>query len=111
MHAQTTALTVATPNPHLLRGALVEFPAFSDSFQDVRTSNDTRVSIDNNAGAGSALAGLAIASGSWDQCLQARRTFLSCPQQELSPGRHISGLTVERCFLPGALAVHEMAAC
>ena len=76
--AQTTALEVSSPNPHVLRGALVEFPAFSDAFDDVRTSNDTRVSIDNNAGAVSALAGLHVASGSWDQCLQVR-----CPVVDL----------------------------
>lgn len=63
---------MSSPNPHVLYGALVEFPAFSDRFDDVRTSNDTRVSIDNNAGAVSALAGLGVASGSWDQCLQVR---------------------------------------
>jgi len=57
-------------NPHTLTGALVEFPSFSDALSDVRTSNDTRVTIDNNAAAISALAGLNIASGSWDQCLQ-----------------------------------------
>ncbi|CAL5228455.1 g11593 [Coccomyxa viridis] len=57
-------------NPHTLTGALVEFPSFSDTLQDVRTSNDTRVTIDNNAAAISALAGLNEASGSWDQCLQ-----------------------------------------
>lgn len=57
-------------NPHALTGALVEFPSFSDTLEDVRTSNDTRVTIDNNAAAISALAGLNEASGSWDQCLQ-----------------------------------------
>jgi hypothetical protein len=70
--AQTTALNATGGNPHTLDGALVEFASFSDSFPDVRTLNDTRVSIDNNAGAVSALAGLAVASGSWDQCLQVR---------------------------------------
>ena len=70
--AQTTALNATGGNPHVLNGALVEFATFSDSFPDVRTLNDTRVSIDNNAGAVSALAGLAVATGSWDQCLQVR---------------------------------------
>ena len=50
----------------------MEFPIFSDALDDVRTSNDTRVTIDNNAAAISALAGLNEASGSWDQCLQVR---------------------------------------
>ncbi|CAL8466081.1 g5617 [Coccomyxa elongata] len=57
-------------NPHVLTGALVEFSSFSDVLDDSRTSNDTRVTIDNNAGAVSALAGLNEATGSWDQCLQ-----------------------------------------
>ena len=56
----------------MLTGALVEFSSFSDTLSDDRTSNDTRVSIDNNAGAISALAGLNEATGSWDQCLQVR---------------------------------------
>lgn len=56
----------------MLTGALVEFGSFSDRLNDDRASNDTRVSIDNNAAAVSALAGLNEATGSWDQCLQVR---------------------------------------
>ena len=67
---QANGLMSRDGNPHTLTGALVEFPSFSDTLQDVRTSNDTRVTIDNNAAAISALAGLNEASGSWDQCLQ-----------------------------------------
>ena len=67
---QANGLLSRDGNPHTLTGALVEFPSFSDTLQDVRTSNDTRVTIDNNAAAISALAGLNEASGSWDQCLQ-----------------------------------------
>ncbi len=70
MAVQANGLLSRDGNPHTLTGALVEFPSFSDTLQDVRTSNDTRVTIDNNAGAISALAGLNEASGSWDQCLQ-----------------------------------------
>ncbi len=62
----------------MLTGALVEFSSFSDSLSDNRASNDTRVSIDNNAGAISALAGLNQATGSWDQCLQVRRPTSPC---------------------------------
>ena len=67
---QANGLLSRDGNPHTLTGALVEFPSFSDTLNDVRTSNDTRVTIDNNAAAISALAGLNEASGSWDQCLQ-----------------------------------------
>ena len=72
MRAQANGLLSRDGNPHTLTGALVEFPSFSDALDDVRTSNDTRVTIDNNAAAISALAGLNEASGSWDQCLQVR---------------------------------------
>ena len=72
MCAQANGLLSRDGNPHTLTGALVEFPSFSDALDDVRTSNDTRVTIDNNAAAISALAGLNEASGSWDQCLQVR---------------------------------------
>ena len=64
----------------MLTGALVEFPSFSDALDDVRTSNDTRVTIDNNAAAISALAGLNEASGSWDQCLQVSLAAMHCTQ-------------------------------
>ncbi len=64
------ALFSTRPNPHTLTGAIVEFPSFEDKLEDIRTSNDTRVSIENNAGITSALAGLTQATGTWDQCLQ-----------------------------------------
>ena len=70
--AQENSLLSRWGNPHVLTGALVEFSSFSDVLDDSRTSNDTRVTIDNNAGAVSALAGLNEATGSWDQCLQVR---------------------------------------
>ena len=73
MCVQANGLLSNSGNPHTLTGALVEFPSFSDTLSDVRTSNDTRVTIDNNAAAISALAGLNEASGSWDQCLQVSR--------------------------------------
>ena len=72
---QANGLLSSSGNPHTLTGALVEFPGFSDTLSDLRTSNDTRVTIDNNAAAISALAGLNEASGSWDQCLQVSRIF------------------------------------
>ena len=58
------------PNPNVLTGAIIEFPAYDDKFADVRASNDSRVSIENNAGATAAFAGLNQATGTWDQCLQ-----------------------------------------
>lgn len=67
---QANGLLSGSGNPHVLTGALMEFPSFSDALVDMRTNNDTRVTIDNNAAAISALAGLNEASGSWDQCLQ-----------------------------------------
>ena len=70
---QANGLLSSSGNPHTLTGALVEFPSYSDTLSDLRTSNDTRVTIDNNAAAISALAGLNEASGSWDQCLQVSR--------------------------------------
>ena len=51
-------------------GAIVEFPTYDDAFADVRASNDSRVSIENNAAATSTFAGLNQATGTWDQCLQ-----------------------------------------
>lgn len=57
-------------NPNTLTGAVVEFPSFDDTYADVRASNDSRVSIENNAGFTSVLAGLNQATGTWDQCLQ-----------------------------------------
>lgn len=57
-------------NPNQLTGAVVEFSTFSDDYKDVRTSNDSRVSIENNAGITGAMAGLITAPGSWDSCLQ-----------------------------------------
>ncbi len=73
---QENSLLSRWGNPHVLTGALVEFSSFSDVLDDSRTSNDTRVTIDNNAGAVSALAGLNEATGSWDQCLQVRCNHL-----------------------------------
>lgn len=64
------ALFSKQPNPRTLTGAVVEFPSFEDRLEDMRTSNDTRVSIENNAGISASLAGLNEASGTWDQCLQ-----------------------------------------
>lgn len=61
------------PNYHILYGALVEGPGFSDFFADQRSDNSSRVVIDNNAGFQSALAGLEEAPGSWEQCLQVGR--------------------------------------
>ena len=40
------------------------------ALQDVRTNDDARVTIENNAGITGAMAGLQQAPGSWDSCLQ-----------------------------------------
>ena len=63
-------------NPHTLTGAVVAFGSFSDTLNDVRTANDTRVSIDNNAPFAAALAGLNSATGTWSQCLQGFGVFM-----------------------------------
>ena len=65
-----THLYGPAPDANVMRGAIVEFPAFDDHYGDVRASNDSRVSIENNAGATVALAGLNQATGTYDQCLQ-----------------------------------------
>ncbi|KAL4443449.1 hypothetical protein ABPG75_011186 [Micractinium tetrahymenae] len=55
-----TALNVATPNPHVVKGALVGGPAGpTDSYADDRTNyQNNEVAIDYNAGFTGALAGL-----------------------------------------------------
>lgn len=67
---QANALLVGTANPHVLTGALPRFSAFSDSYLDVRTNNDSRVDIGNNAAITGTCAGLVDAPGTWEQCLQ-----------------------------------------
>lgn len=64
------ALYTPKPNPHVLRGALVSNPRTWDFFEDSRTSNDTTVGVDQNAGLTGAAAALNQASGTYDQCLQ-----------------------------------------
>lgn len=51
-------------------GAFEQDPRTWDFFDDNRGSNDTWVSIDNNAGFTGALAGLNQVTGTYDQCLQ-----------------------------------------
>ncbi|CAL8470908.1 g10450 [Coccomyxa elongata] len=58
------------PNPNTLYGALVEGPIFSDTFQDVRNLNQTRVMLEYNAGFQGAAAGLLESPGTWEVCLQ-----------------------------------------
>ena len=67
---QVENLYSSDPNPHVLYGALPEGPGHSDNYQDIRSSNSSRVQLDYNAGFQGALAGLAEAPGSWEQCLQ-----------------------------------------
>jgi hypothetical protein len=59
-----------SPNPHVLNGALVYNPEDSDNFKDSRTSNDTWVSIEYNAGLAGVAAALNQAKSTYDQCLQ-----------------------------------------
>ncbi|KAK9828913.1 hypothetical protein WJX72_002766 [[Myrmecia] bisecta] len=58
------------PNPHVLEGALVMGGGTTDAFQDVRSVNDTQVSIEWQSGLTGSLAGLNQAAGTYDQCLQ-----------------------------------------
>lgn len=67
---QANALLVSTPNPHTLEGATPQFATFSDSYEDVRTSNDSRVDIGTNVAITGTAAGLIDAPGTWEQCLQ-----------------------------------------
>ena len=64
------ALYTPKANPSVLRGALVANPRSWDFFEDSRTSNDTMVGIDQNAGMTGAAAALNEATGTYDQCLQ-----------------------------------------
>jgi endoglucanase len=64
------ALYTPKANPSVLRGALVSNPRSWDFFEDSRTSNDTMVGIDQNAGLTGAAAALNQATGTYDQCLQ-----------------------------------------
>ena len=57
-------------NPHVLKGALIAAPKPWDFYEDARTSNDTRVGVDQNAGFTTSAAGLNEAAGTYDQCLQ-----------------------------------------
>lgn len=50
--------------------AVVQNPENSDNFMDWRTSNDTWVSIEYNAGLAGVAAALNQATRSYDQCLQ-----------------------------------------
>jgi hypothetical protein len=65
-----TQLYINKPNPHVLTGALVYQPDFSDAFLNERPLNASRAGILNNVGFTAAAAGLNQAPGSWEQCLQ-----------------------------------------
>ena len=43
-------LLVDKPNPHVLLGAIPQFETFSDKLDDLRTLNDTRVSLSSSIG-------------------------------------------------------------
>jgi cellulose synthase/poly-beta-1,6-N-acetylglucosamine synthase-like glycosyltransferase len=64
------ALYNPSPNPDQPVGALVSFETFGDSLSDVRTGNDTRVSIDFQPGWAGTMAGLNQISGTYEECLQ-----------------------------------------
>lgn len=65
-----TQLYLNKANPHVLTGALVYQPDFSDDFMNQRPLNASRASIQNNVGFTAASAGLNQAPGTWEQCLQ-----------------------------------------
>lgn len=47
----------------------------SDNFADVRSLNDTKVGIEANAAFTGAIAGLIMAPGNWELCLQGYGPF------------------------------------
>ena len=63
-------LSVDAPNPHILYGAVPYFNKYSDDFPDVRSQNESRIDIVNNAAFAGTAAGLIDAPGTWEQCLQ-----------------------------------------
>lgn len=67
---QANGLLAGTANPHVLTGAIPRFNAFSDSYQDLRTDNSSRVDLGNNVAIAGVCAGLTNAPGTWEQCLQ-----------------------------------------
>ncbi len=69
MHMLTWVGDHVQDNPHVVRGALVEGSSDGvDDWPDVRTRNESRVALENNAGFTSALAGLnELNSPTWPQ--------------------------------------------
>ena len=67
---QVTGLLNPDPNPFIVYGALVQGAGDSDVYIDSRQLNSSRVQVDMQAGLHGALAGVAVAPGTWEQCLQ-----------------------------------------
>ena len=67
---QANGLLSGGPNPHILYGAIPQFSDFSDSYEDLRTDNSSRVDLGINAATAGVCAGLTNAPGTWEQCLQ-----------------------------------------
>lgn len=63
-------LSIDSPNPNIMYGAVPWFNEYEDDFMDVRDSNSSKVDIVNNAAFAGTCAGLVNAPGTWDQCLQ-----------------------------------------
>ncbi len=58
-------------NPHVITGGMVQQDAFRGHVRSTSgTTNNTIVSLDTNAAVPGSLAGLKIAPGTWEQCLQ-----------------------------------------
>ncbi len=67
---QVTGLLNPDPNPFIAFGALVQGMGDSDAYIDSRQLNSSKVQVDMQAGLHGALAGVSVAPGTWEQCLQ-----------------------------------------
>jgi len=65
-----TARLTPTPNPHVLYGALVEGPGWSDRYVDARPLNGSRVTPVSIVALGAAAAAAAESPTGWEVCLQ-----------------------------------------
>ena len=68
-------LLVDKPNPHVLLGAIPQFETFSDKLDDLRTLNDTRVSLSSSIGFAAMAPGMVEINFNWEACLQGYGIF------------------------------------
>ena len=68
-------LLVDKPNPHVLLGAIPQFETFSDKLDDLRTLNDTRVSLSSSIGFAAMAPGMMEINFNWEACLQGYGIF------------------------------------